>query len=331
MNNELTNHMDDLLVKYLLGETTVAETAEAEDWISLSEQNRRYFDELKLIWEKSLPETGNLNIDENKAWEKLQQKISHKPVIRKINSSTNYRSLLRIAAMFIAVLTVGFIIYRAANRNVTMLTMNAINAPVTDTLPDRSSVVLNNNSSLTYPEKFSGKTREVNLKGEAFFHVTPDKKQPFIIHTEQLSIRVVGTSFNVKEFNSDSAQVIVETGIVKVYSGNDTVMLTKGESVVYNTQTRMFRKSSVTGKYYDYYYTKTLIFDNTELSEVVNVLNNIFKSKILISKERTKSCRLTATFKNESLETIIQILQQTFGLTVTNKDGHIYLNGNGCN
>lgn len=331
MNNELTNKMDDLLVKYLLDETSAEENKQVVQWLSASEENQQYYDDLKLIWKKSLPDSAQSDIDEDLAWEKLQKKITHSPVIRQINSGINFRMLYRIAATVVILFTAGFIIYRFAGRSVPMLTINAVNTPQNDTLPDGSTVALNINSSISYPEKFTGNSREMNLKGEAFFKITPNKELPFIIHTRQLSVRVVGTSFNVKEFNNDSAQIIVETGIVKVYSGADTVLLIKGESVVYNSVTHSFHKSASKGQHYDYYFTKTLVFENTELSEVVNVLNTIFNSKLVITSEQVKDCRLTATFRNESIETIIHILQQTFGLTVTMKNGQTYLNGYGCN
>lgn len=334
MNNEITNRMDDLLVKYMLGEASVAEISEVQQWLSQSGHNQRYYNELQQVWEKSLSAVEHLDIDENKAWENLHEKILKEPVVRKAYSDTGIGigKLLRIAAITIVVFTAGFFIYRLTAPDVTMRSVSAIHSPQNDTLPDGSAVALNTHSTISYPEKFSGKMREVNLKGEAFFRITPNKSQPFIIHTQILDVRVVGTSFNVKEFNSDSAQIIVETGIVKVYAaGADTVLLMKGESVVYNAVTHSFRKSVSAGKYYDYYFTKTLVFENTALSEVVKILNTIFNSKLVISKEQMKSCRLTATFKNESIETIIHILQQTFGLTVTEKDGQIFLNGNGCN
>ncbi len=332
MNNEITNKMDDLLVKYMLGETSAVENAEVKQWLSLSESNQRYYNELQRTWEISLSAAEHSGIDEDKAWENLQKRISEKPVIKRINPESNTGRLLRIAAIVVVIFSIGFFVYRFSKPDITMLTVSAIHTPHNDTLSDGSTVALNTNSTITYPEKFSGNMREVNLKGEAFFQVKPNKNQPFIIHTGTLNVRVVGTSFNVKEFNSDSAQVIVETGIVKVYAGgSDTVLLMKGEGVVYNAATHSFRKSSTTSKYYDYYFTKTLVFENTELSEVVKVLNTIFNSKLVISKENMKTCRLTATFRNESIETIIHILQQTFGLTVTTKDGQIFLNGNGCN
>ena len=67
-------------------------------------------------------------------------------------------------------------------------------------LADHTIVWLNSDSQLTYPVAFNGDTRELRLKGEAFFEVTKDIHKPFIVHTSQFDIRVTGTQFNVRSY-----------------------------------------------------------------------------------------------------------------------------------
>src|SRR5690606_2603405 len=67
-------------------------------------------------------------------------------------------------------------------------------------LPDGSTVLLNNNSSLDFPQQFTGDTREVILKGEAYFDIKPDASRPFIIHTGKVKTRVLGTAFNIRAY-----------------------------------------------------------------------------------------------------------------------------------
>ena len=93
-----------------------------------------------------------------------------------------------------------------------------------DTLPDGSFVTLNKNSSIHYPKKFPGRKRNIELKGEAFFTVTPDKEKPFVISVNDVTVTVVGTSFNIKSV-SGKTQVVVESGIVQVTKNNKTIEL----------------------------------------------------------------------------------------------------------
>ena len=81
---------------------------------------------------------------------------------------------------------------------------------------------------LSYPASFKGKTRSIKLKGEAFFNVAPDKEKPFIIDVNDVQVKVVGTSFNVRSYNGIT-EVIVETGIVQVTKAGETTELRAGE------------------------------------------------------------------------------------------------------
>ena len=322
--------MDDLLVKYMLGEATSSEKEAVEQWLSLSGSNKKYYAEMENTWKKSLPESETLSVDTNKAWESLSKKL--KTTEPKVIKLPIYQRLLRIAAVLILPLAIAiFVMKNSGKPEVQMVSFKAIAEPQTDTLSDSSTIALNKNSTISYPNHFTGNTREISLKGEAFFHVTPDKKKPFIIHADDVNITVVGTSFNVKQFSNDSTEVIVETGIVKVSDGKDSVQLVKGDRAIYSKNDHSLHKTTTVNKYFNYYFTKTLIFDNTELNEVVKVLNATLDANLVISKEQIKTCRLTATFKNESVKSIVAILEQTLGLTATTQNGQTYLSGNGCN
>ena len=95
--------------------------------------------------------------------------------------------------------------------------VTAIQERKTVQMPDGTLVSLEQGSTLDYPDQFSGKTREIYLKGEAFFEVTKDATHPFIVHTELLKTTVLGTSFNVEAYpEGNEARVVVVSGKVKV-------------------------------------------------------------------------------------------------------------------
>lgn len=104
-------------------------------------------------------------------------------------------------------------------------------------LPDGSKVWLNNASSLRYPTAFSGKDREVTLTGEAYFEIAKDVAKPFIVRVNELSINVLGTSFNVMAYGDDPAvKTTLLTGKVALATGSRQSTLAPGEQAVINKE-----------------------------------------------------------------------------------------------
>lgn len=83
-------------------------------------------------------------------------------------------------------------------------------------LADSSIITLGAGSSLRYPERFAGNTREISLEGEAFFEVAKNQKQPFIVHTGAVQTHVLGTSFKISAFKDQPVWIAVATGKVRV-------------------------------------------------------------------------------------------------------------------
>jgi ferric-dicitrate binding protein FerR (iron transport regulator) len=197
-------------------------------------------------------------------------------------------------------------------------------SPVVDTLPDGSVVTLNKNSTLNYPSKFKGKTRAIALKGEAFFNVTPDKEKPFIISVNDVQVRVVGTSFNIRS-EGGVTEVIVETGVVEVTRGGKTVQLQPSEKLKLEAQDLVMQKEKVEDKLYNYYRSREFVCDDTPLWKLVEVLNEAYDTTVVIGNPQIRSYKLNTTFNNESLGGILEIVSQTFGITVTKEKDRIVL------
>lgn len=144
------------------------------------------------------------------------------------------------------------------------------------TLDDGTRVHLNYNTSFTYPVHFNGKTREVELSGEAFFFVAKDQKRPFIVHTPQGDVRVYGTEFDVKTSHADREQgsVVLVKGSVgfTLKDGMETI-IKPGQEISYNG----LHPTSVTLKNVDVtpyiaWNTGVFVFENSTLEQLMNVL-----------------------------------------------------------
>ena len=206
MNQHYHTPLEDLLVKYLLQEASPEERLSIDRWLATDPANRQYYEQLRLIWEKSLrPALPDIAGEEEQAWQTLKQNLHRR--------HTPIRTLRWIAATAAAAVLFGFFWWHPTPTPWQQTI--ARDAVRIDTLADGSIVTLNKHSSLAQPPAFDAKERTVTLEGEAFFRIAPDKDRPFYIKTNGITITVLGTSFNVRTQNKKTA-ILVETGLIEV-------------------------------------------------------------------------------------------------------------------
>lgn len=197
-------------------------------------------------------------------------------------------------------------------------------------LPDGSKVWVNSDSRLSYGSRFNQKERVLSLEGEAYFEVTPDKDRPFIVETDELAVRALGTSFNVKSYEEEKdASTVLMTGKVEVTSDYDRLVLNPNERIVFNKQTGHMEKSTVenTGDYINWKYN-ALTFNGETFENIVHTLERYYNTRIVFESETLKKYRFTGTPGNTSLESILQILSLTSPLSYEVRDSMIILREN---
>ncbi len=308
-----------------MGETSVEEAAYIKNNIATDPAYKKYYEQFKTIWDTSKNLAAQSTVDENEAWQRFISRVSYQQQsasqLKKNNFS--WTKMAAAVAVLIAVAFTAFIIFnnQPAPREITFKTLQqALN----DTLPDNTVVVLNKNSTLAYPEKFKGKTRPVRLNGEAFFNVAPNKEKPFIITVNDLTVTVVGTSFNIKATNGHT-DIVVETGIVQVTQNGTAIELKAGEKLSTSRGNTAPVKDAATDKLYNYYITKEFVCDNTPLWKLVEVLNEAYTANIVIANSAIRTLPITTTFYNDSLDNVLLIITETLNITVTKKDNTIIL------
>ena len=288
-----------------------------KQWLA-DDANLAYYNQLKKIWDDSRQLALASTVDESRAWQKFHQRIHPAPVRR-----TSF-GWMRIAASVIIIVGLGLLAYRVFNDRTKEITVVAQKTVLNDTLPDGSVITVNKGSSISYLSKFKGETRQVSLKGEAFFNVTPNKKKPFIISVNDVQITVVGTSFNVKTVNGNT-DVVVETGIVKVTRAGKTVDLKANEEVIVNAKDSALTKEKVSDQLYKYYRTKEFICDDTPLWKLVEVINEAYNSHVVIGDPALKDMGITTTFNNESLEQVLNVISLTLNIKIIKEGDTIIL------
>ena len=321
--------MDELLVKYILKEASLAEIETIEKWVTASEWNGKYFAQFKMIWETSQSIHVESKLDQDQSWAKFKlltekQKLQSAVVVPIPNKGFNW---MNIAAVLIAVcgICIFFFNYLKSGPEV-MLSIQTTDKSKTDTLSDGSIITLNKNSLLYYPKQFNGDKRLVKLQqGEAFFKVAHNKSKPFIIKVNDLEVLVVGTSFNIKNRDT-STEVIVETGIVQVSRKKIVIKLTPKEKIDINSRTGVYKMGYSADFFYNYYRTNQISTNNTPLWRVAEVLSEIYNVEIVIPDKKKAALQLSTTLYYGRLESNLDIICQTFNLKVLRQKHKIIIN-----
>lgn len=313
--NEEIEITDALLMAYINGELDQQIEERVQQWRAVSEENKIHFEKLRKAWEIS----GEIRpkpvvVDPDNAWDKVLDRINQTD--SKVIPMQPKRSFKRVywSVAAVAILLIGVVgILRMTGGGVNEITRFAETAGVVDQLDDGSVVTLNANTSLVYPEEFEGDERRVSLNGEAFFEIERNEEKPFIIDLQANSyVKVLGTSFNIKSFESDSLiEVFVKTG--KVEFGTDTtnnVILIAGQKGIMNKFTGEIETPNdpSIGLKETYWIDQEIIFDGEGMDEVLNTLNTIFDQEIILNCEAAKDCTLVSTHKEESLDDILSVI-----------------------
>lgn len=316
---------DELLVKYLLGEATPGEQQLVDSWLKDDPSHEQYFADFRLIWDTSKKLAATSTVDEEAAWQRFQQRIADAPKTknRVMPFAGAGRVWMRVAAVLVLLVGAGLGVY-FYNSAPDMQVLASGNQVLRQRLADGSVITLNKHARLYYPETFSGNTRSVRLEGEAFFEVSPDKQHPFIIEAGQAKVRVVGTSFNVTA-SADRTEVVVETGIVEVAKKERKVSLHPEEQAVVTRDAEEPFKERSEDVLYNYYRTQEFVCNGTPLWRLVDVLNQAYEADIEIANPRVRELRLTTTFRNESLDNILNVVAETLNLQVQREGRKIIL------
>jgi transmembrane sensor len=304
--------MDELLTKYMLNETSSVENETINRWLSENEDNRKYFDHFKLIWDTSRELKIESKLDPDASWAEFKQLAQNKnensAKLRPLNPANRW---LKIAAIWLVILGsagIFYSVFKPAKPVMLRLQSNKVVRKVT--LSDGSLITMNKNSVLNYPDKFTGDTREISLKGEAFFDVVHDKSKPFMIHVNDVVVKVVGTSFNIKT-EGPNTEIIVETGIVQVIQQEIVVKLKPKEKA--SVQAGRLKKGSSQDELYNYYRTQKFVANNTPLWRLVDVLNEAYHVNIVIDNKKLANRTITTTLKADSLDKILKTIADTYG------------------
>lgn len=324
---------DHLIVRYLSNEASAEEQEQLFEWISRSPENHRIFNEYINAW-SSHAKPKDL-FDARKGLKAVNARIDAWEEDRQEQRKVIFLNRWSIAAAIVLLIVSGFVFMRSTNflfqqkaEQTQLLEAKAGSDTLQKvTLPDGSVITLNKNASLQYPETFGSASREVHLTGEAFFEVAGDSLKPFRIHTHEVTTTVLGTSFNIRAATHEIV-ISVATGKVKVSNGKQNETLKPYEKVTYRDQG--FMKQSTTLAELDWT-DRALIFEDATLEEAAKKIAKHFDVSVSFKNEALKRCLITGKFKNQSLETVLNVIAFSNDMQYVIKDDAVVLSGKGCN
>ena len=324
-----------LIIKHLSGETTPSEEQLLSSWLLESDLNQKQFNETKSAWEltneKLDPEVASIIIDDE--WDKISSQLNfeEKNNVIQLKPKTSF-NWVKIAATILILVTIGAGWYLLNQPKETKLI--ATNKIIENKLPDGSNIVLKEQSSLIYDEEYNQSVRKVVLKGEAFFKVEPNKEKPFIVEAGNIVVKVLGTSFIVRnDLQKQLFEVIVSEGQVLVYNATnkrDSVIINAGEKASFEATKTSLKKDENHDPNFMAWKTKYFTFDNTRLNEVVKTINHAYNTNIVLENKELGNCRLTVPLKAQSLESVLKVLEVTMNVKVKKQGKKIVISGEGC-
>lgn len=332
MNSHMTPaEFDKLLERYVDDRCTAAEKRQVEAW----------FNAMGVTQGGDGLEEPTRQILKDKLWAKLD---------RQTGGSTR-KSFWMVAtgiAATVAVILVSVVLISRNSRNSMMarevdglLELHNTSAAAEQVaLSDGSIITLEPGSTLRYPEHF-GKKREVYLTGEAFFNVFRDESHPFMVYTNDVVTRVLGTSFRIKAYQGKEIRVAVTSGKVSVFkqggeniktvTAAQSVILTPNQEVVFDQQEASLVKKLVdVPQIVAKVPSLKMSYTNASVAEIFDALEKSYGVDIQFDKDNLEGCTITTDLAEEGLYERVEILCHVLDARYRVEGTSIIITANGC-
>lgn len=276
-----------------------------ENWKNLP-NNDLLYKEVEKAWEL----TGELNFPEepdlDQEWNNFVQLKNESEPVKEFRSK---KTFLVAASVAILLGIFSSVFFFELDQEIQIASKNEVLEHI---LPDNSKVILRENTTISYSEKFGTADRDLLLDGEAFFDVERNEILPFVINTtNNIKTTVLGTSFNLKATkDSDFVELQVVSGKVSFGNENKSDVFTRNQSAVFNLNKQSLIENPANENNMAWR-THKLMFNNDNLDAVAEALSNYFKCKVVIPSE-IKMEKFSGSFTQPSVDDVSMIIATTF-------------------
>jgi ferric-dicitrate binding protein FerR (iron transport regulator) len=337
-------HIDDLILVYLLQEISEDEQKELNDWVAETEDHRRYFNQQREIWFSSLDGNALSKYNVEKAKELFLQRVRQATASPSASDTKPVASPLRrmrrwgkmVAAVILVLGLTSILSYLLGQREVkSNFTDISIEVPLGSqtqtTLPDGTRVWLSAGSKITYSQGFGVEDRNVRLQGEGYFEVTHDPRNPFTVETKELDVQVLGTKFNLTNYPDEpTVKVILDEGKVKLekVGGGNPNYLSPNQTAVMNKKTGIISISDSSTKTTRAWRANNLLIENMPFELLAKRLSRIYDVDIRFANSSARNLHFNGCFavKRQSISEVLSDLAatETFHYTVKGRLITIY-------
>lgn len=319
---ELT-YMRQLTFRYCEGLATEDEERQLFSFINKAETHKLQFRQWQAQWQAQAIASDETRL----AWLRFEEKIQHRS--RAKHFLFQYAKKLAVAAtillcMLFSASVAWWIATHKPEKYYAFMAPYGSKARLE--LPDKSVVWLNAGSSLRYSNKFSETNRRVALEGEAYFEVTKDPKNTFVVQTKVGDVVVKGTRFDVLAYKEDKqVNIALLQGRVAFMRGDQSFELVPGEQLTIDRQTGVVTKTSFETDAHAWVENK-MQFEAISLDNLAKVLSRQYNVQIHIASSQLAAKRFSISLRNkETIGEVINALQRISNMKVKREGRHIYL------
>ncbi|HEY5469452.1 MAG TPA: FecR domain-containing protein [Bacteroidales bacterium] len=315
-----------LIIKFLAGEISDNEMILLKLWLEQDPQNRRIFNEENELWQEAGIHTKLENYKTDPAWINISSKLS----LGKNNSRTytilsknSFRILSAAATVACLIAIGGLSLWITGRKSFQQITVASTTVSTHQgekahiILADSTEIILNSESTLRYDGQYNIKDRLVKFTGEAFFDVSTNPEKPFVVQLDKMKIYATGTRFNVFSFgNEDRVETTLEEGAITVsIKGKESIDVKSGQQVVYFVKSGKVIVHEVAIDTYTSWKENKLRFNDTPFEEVLRRIGRKYNVKFEITNPDLLNLKYTATFIDESIEEVMQMLKTVSPIT----------------
>ncbi|MCK9618782.1 MAG: DUF4974 domain-containing protein [Lentimicrobiaceae bacterium] len=301
---------EEQLIDFVTGNITdQSEMKTVMDWIEMSPENRKTYNDILNCWALSGIQYENPNVDVDLPFRQFKRR-NFKALI--------FTGYLKYAAAILIFLSVGALVqYMVSQKFFNQdVAWQELTVPLGQSailaMSDSTKVWLNSGTKLRYPSSFSAKSRVVELDGEAFFEVASDKNHPFVIKTTDLDVEVTGTRFNVDSYaENEKTNVTLVEGKVAIQnkSGNTVAELLPNMNAEFSKSAGILNLKKVNVEFYTSWTTGTIVFRKESLREIAKKLEKWYSVKIVFDQESIKDIAFSGSIlKTKPIDQILEIL-----------------------
>lgn len=276
----MDNFSTDFIFRILNNRASKEERRLLKDWIDSDENNKKTYFDYKRIW--MLNQMVKLDTEQSEVeaqYQHFKNRINKKELQkRKKNIRLN---IFKYAAVFIGMIILGVSGYMYLKPNEMVDYIVADNISIKEViLNDGTRIYIKGNSKLRFPKKFSYDNRYVEVEGQAFFNVKSDSLHPFVVNLGDINVRVLGTSFNVR--NDSIVEAILEEGKISLTSNDGKVLadMRPGERIRYIKGLDIIDVDRVNTEVYTSWRFSQIILDNKALFDIIAEIEKYYKVKI---------------------------------------------------